>query len=71
MPVKEELSIVEPEQVHVVQYQMDTIQQDAMDQEINVQDKLNVQVVTTVQAEFHMPVEQENGVRMEQHHVLT
>ena len=69
--VKVEQNIVQVEQVHVVQYQVDTTQLDAMDLEINVRDKQNVQQVTIVQTESHMAVEQENGVMQEQHHVLT
>ena len=71
MLAKEEQNIVEQEQVHVVQYQADTIQQDVMALVISVQDNLNVQEVTTVQAEYHMPVVQENGVMPVQAHVLT
>ena len=68
--VKEEQNIVQQENQHVQMYQVDTIQQDVTDQIIGVQDNHNAQKEITVQAEFHMDVEQENiVVLMEQHHV--
>ena len=62
---KEELSIVQVEHQVVVQYQTDTTQQDVTDLIIDVQDKVNVQQVTTVQTEYQMPVVVENIVELE------
>ena len=68
MNAKEEQNIVQLDHHHVQQYQVDTIQQDVMDQIIGVQDNHNVQKEITVQAEYQMLVEQENIVtQMEQH----
>ena len=46
--VQEERNIAEQDQLLVVMYQVDTIQQDVIHQEITVQDKANVQQETTV-----------------------
>ena len=46
--VQEEQNIVQQEQHHVVLYQLDTIQQDAIVLEIIVQDKANVLLEITV-----------------------
>ena len=62
MHVQEEQSIVQQEHQAVVQYQQGIIQLDVMDQEINVQDKVNVLQVTTVQMEYQPVVVVENIV---------
>ena len=69
MLAKEEQNTVQVEQVHVVQYQADTIQQDVMDQEITVLAKHNAQQELIVLVEYHIIVVVENGVMLVQHHV--
>ena len=68
--VHEEHNIVQHEQVVVVQYQHDTIQQTVIVREINVQDRVNVHVETIVQMVSVMDVEKRNIILLIEQQVV-